>query len=92
MEETIARVVGYIEEEGLSVTEYTEVEPDPSIEIINQGAEIVREKGIEVMIGLGGGSAIDAAKAIAVMHRVMRWKPSSRQRPHLSLPAWRQRP
>lgn len=67
LEETIDRVTGYLEEAGLSVTKYSGVEPDPPVEILNSGAEICRESGIEVMVGLGGGSAIDAAKAIAVV-------------------------
>jgi alcohol dehydrogenase class IV len=67
LEETIERIAGYLEEAGLSVTRYSGVEPDPPVEIINQGAEICRDNDIEVMIGLGGGSAIDAAKAIAVV-------------------------
>lgn len=65
LEETIEKVIGYLKKSGLSVAKYSEVEPDPPVEIINRGAEIVREKAIDVMIGLGGGSAIDAAKAIA---------------------------
>lgn len=67
LEETVETATSYLKEAGLSVTEYAEVEPDPPTEIINRGAGIAREKGIEVMIGLGGGSAIDAAKAIAVV-------------------------
>ena len=67
LEDTIERVIGYLKEAGVSVTQYAEVEPDPPVEILNRGAELVREKEIDVMVGLGGGSAIDAAKAIAVV-------------------------
>jgi len=67
LEKTIEEITGYLEEAELSVTRYSGVEPDPPVEIINQGAEICRGNDIEVMIGLGGGSAIDAAKAIAVV-------------------------
>ena len=67
MEETIERVSGYLNEAGLSVTRYSEIEPDPSVEIIDKGAEIVKDKKIEMIIGLGGGSAIDASKAIGVV-------------------------
>lgn len=67
LEGTIEKVTSYLEEAGISVEKYSEVEPDPSVEIINAGAEIVRAKDIEVMVGLGGGSAIDSAKAIAAV-------------------------
>jgi alcohol dehydrogenase class IV len=67
LEETIERVTDYLKGAGLSITKYAEVEPDPPIEIVNRGAEVCRTNGVEVMIGLGGGSAIDAAKAIAVV-------------------------
>lgn len=67
LEGTIKRVTSYLKDAGLSVAIYSEVEPDPSVETINSGAEMVRGEKSEVMIGLGGGSAIDAAKAIAVV-------------------------
>ncbi len=67
MEETIERVSGYLKQAGLMVTQYSEIEPDPTVEIIDQGAEIVKAEKIEMMIGLGGGSAIDASKAIGVV-------------------------
>ncbi len=67
LEETIERVTSYLKDAGLLVAIYSEVEPDPSVETINNGAEMVRGEKSEVMIGLGGGSAIDAAKAIAVV-------------------------
>lgn len=67
MEETIERVTGYLEESGLSVTKYAEVEPDPSVETIDMGAELARSKGSELMVGVGGGSALDTAKGIATV-------------------------
>jgi len=67
LEDITERAINYLNEAGMSVTEYSEVEPDPPTEIINRGAEIARKNGIEVVIGLGGGSAIDTAKAIGVV-------------------------
>ncbi len=46
---------------------FDQVEPNPSIETISEGAELARAKGIRWVLGLGGGSAMDAAKAIALM-------------------------
>jgi len=46
---------------------YDKVEHDPSTETVDQGARVAREAQVEVVIGIGGGSAMDAAKAIACM-------------------------
>ena len=43
------------------------VKREPGVEDIANGVELARAKGIEVVVGLGGGSAIDAAKAIAAV-------------------------
>jgi len=67
LEETIGRVTGYLEEAGLSITKYAEVEPDPSVETIDKGAEVAGDSDVEMMVAVGGGSAIDASKAIAVV-------------------------
>ncbi|MGB9595787.1 MAG: iron-containing alcohol dehydrogenase [Candidatus Poribacteria bacterium] len=67
MEDTIEKVSDLLKGEGISVIEYSEVVPDPPTEIINQGAEIVKKESIDILIGLGGGSAIDSAKAIGAV-------------------------
>ncbi len=46
---------------------YSEVEPDPTIELIDRGAAFYKEKQCELVIGFGGGSSIDTAKGIAVL-------------------------
>ncbi len=43
------------------------VEKEPSVQIISEGVELAREKGCRAVVGFGGGSAIDSAKAIAAM-------------------------
>lgn len=46
---------------------YDQVEHDPSIETVDRGTELAQEHKVDVVIGIGGGSALDAAKAIACM-------------------------
>lgn len=44
---------------------FLEVTPNPTIEMIARGAEMAKSVGADLVIGVGGGSAMDAAKAIA---------------------------
>ncbi|MGN0620277.1 MAG: iron-containing alcohol dehydrogenase [Porcipelethomonas sp.] len=50
---------------GLSVTELPGVEPNPRIESVRDGVRLCRENGIDMVLAVGGGSAIDCAKVVA---------------------------
>lgn len=50
--------------QNCQVTIFSDVVPDPPVEIIAAGMMALKNCGAEVMIALGGGSSIDAAKAI----------------------------
>lgn len=60
------KVVKILTDKGIQVTHYDEVRPNPTIETISAGAKMARDFGAEVIIGLGGGSSMDSAKAISV--------------------------
>ena len=47
---------------------YFDVEPDPSIDTVNEGVEIMRKFQPDVIIALGGGSSMDAAKVMWLMY------------------------
>jgi alcohol dehydrogenase class IV len=51
----------------LEVTMFDEVQENPSIELIRQASRVAREKDSQLVIGLGGGSPMDAAKGIALL-------------------------
>ncbi|MGU3496199.1 iron-containing alcohol dehydrogenase [Xanthobacteraceae bacterium A53D] len=53
--------------DGRDVVVFSDVEPDPSIETVIACADVVRAEKCGLIIGLGGGSAIDTAKCAAVM-------------------------
>jgi len=53
-------------DDGLAVTHFDGVVANPTTALITRGAELARSHDVEAIIGLGGGSAMDAAKAIAV--------------------------
>lgn len=57
--------------EGCEVSVFDETVPDPPIETVSAGIQCLAQCQAEVMIAVGGGSAIDAAKAIRVIgHRL----------------------
>ena len=46
---------------------FNNISPNPDAEIIDRGVQYTIQRRIELIIGLGGGSALDAAKSIALM-------------------------
>ncbi|WP_208738208.1 iron-containing alcohol dehydrogenase family protein [Oceanidesulfovibrio marinus] len=60
-------VVASLEAAGLAVVKFAEVESDPSVAIVEKGAALAREKGVDVLVALGGGSPMDAAKGMAIL-------------------------
>ncbi|MFF7709221.1 iron-containing alcohol dehydrogenase [Pseudomonas sp. NPDC007930] len=52
---------------GYSTHVYSDVEPDPSIQTVERCTAFVRQQGFDLVIGLGGGSAIDTAKCAAAL-------------------------
>ncbi|PPD58132.1 iron-containing alcohol dehydrogenase [Dehalogenimonas etheniformans] len=55
-----------LESAGLEVILFDKVEPNPRASTIDQGAAIARGEKIDVVIALGGGSAMDASKGVAL--------------------------
>ncbi len=60
--ERIRRILG-----DFQIDSFSEIEPEPSCLTVNRAVELAKKKKSELIIGLGGGSSIDAAKAIAVL-------------------------
>jgi alcohol dehydrogenase class IV len=60
------RVTGLLTEAGVEVAHFDGVQPNPTTATVSAGAEIARSFGATVVVGLGGGSSMDTAKAIAV--------------------------
>jgi len=61
------RVAELLKAGGFDVVVFDDAEPDPSIEGIDAAAHIVREGGFDFVVGVGGGSALDTAKAFAML-------------------------
>jgi alcohol dehydrogenase class IV len=60
----LPQVAGLVEA-GLFVGVYEEVEPDPSDPTVTRAGERVRQAGADGLVAIGGGSSMDAAKAVA---------------------------
>lgn len=59
------RVLKSLQEAGLTVSELAGVQPNPRIDSVREGAAICKRDGIEIILAVGGGSVIDAAKGMA---------------------------
>jgi len=59
-------VTDSLEAAGVRVTHFDGVKPNPTTDLVRDGAAMARACGADVVVGLGGGSSMDSAKAIAV--------------------------
>ncbi|WP_395028728.1 iron-containing alcohol dehydrogenase, partial [Robinsoniella sp.] len=64
----VDKVTSYLKEAGIEVKLFENVEPDPSVETVMKGAAAMREFEPDWIIAMGGGSPIDAAKAMWVFY------------------------
>ena len=60
----LAKVEDYLKEAGMEVALFEGVEPDPSVETVMKGAKAMQEFEPDWIVAMGGGSPIDAAKAM----------------------------
>ena len=61
----LGRVKASLEENGISFIELGGVKPNPTDDLVYQGIDIARRESVDMLVAVGGGSAIDTAKAIA---------------------------
>jgi Alcohol dehydrogenase, class IV len=62
------KVETYLKEAGMEVKLIEGVEPDPSVETVMEGAKVMREFQPDWIVSIGGGSPIDAAKAMWIFY------------------------
>lgn len=60
-------VTDALEQLGISYLVFNKVENNPTLETVTEAAELAKKEGCDFVIGIGGGSPIDAAKAVAVL-------------------------
>lgn len=64
--ERCAAMVSALQRHGIECTVFS-VDGEPSVDLVRSGATEARQRRCELVIGIGGGSAIDAGKAIAAL-------------------------
>ena len=62
------KVESYLKEAGIEVKLIEGVEPDPSVETVMSGAAVMRDFEPDWIVAMGGGSPIDAAKAMWIFY------------------------
>jgi len=64
----VAKVQAKLSQAGIESTIFAEVEPNPSMQTVQRGAEAARAYGPDWIVGLGGGSCMDAAKGVWILY------------------------
>ena len=64
----LGRAEAYLKEAGMEVRIIEGIESDPSVDTVMKGAEVMREFGPDWIVAIGGGSPIDAAKAMWIKY------------------------
>ena len=59
-------LINALKKQGVEAVIFDGVEPDPTFTVVNQGLAVLRGAGCDAVVAFGGGSAMDAAKVIAV--------------------------
>lgn len=63
----VKKVKDVIVNAGLKYSEYLDVLPNPTVEIVDAASKVYKESGATSMLALGGGSPMDVAKAVGVV-------------------------
>jgi hypothetical protein len=74
---------------GVEIIEYSGIRPNPIIEDVDAAAALARDKGVDVIVAVGGGSVIDSAKIISITMPVDHsgWEfMKGRQKPRKAVP------
>lgn len=62
-----AAIEAGLKEKGIQTVVYDETEPEPPVDAVDRAAAVMRESGCQMAVAVGGGSAIDSAKAMCML-------------------------
>jgi alcohol dehydrogenase len=63
----VARLLAPLQESGMEVAVFDGVQPDPTVQNVRDGLALYRSSGAEAVVAIGGGSPLDAGKAISIL-------------------------
>ena len=63
----VGKVQAMLNRYGVEVIPFTDVSREPTVDMVNKGAQLARDEQPKLVVSLGGGSAIDCGKAIAAL-------------------------
>ncbi len=60
-------ILAPLAEMAIPCTIYDGIDPEPGLKLADRGAQLAREQGCDCVVGVGGGSAMDVAKAVSIL-------------------------
>jgi alcohol dehydrogenase class IV len=63
----VARLIAPLQEAGIEIAVFDGVQPDPTVQNVRDGLALFRSSGAEAVVAIGGGSPLDAGKAISIL-------------------------
>lgn len=58
-------ICGYLKEAGKEIVDFPGIMPNPTYQKVQEGAALAKEKGVDFILAVGGGSVIDCCKIVA---------------------------
>ena len=58
-------ICGYLKDAGKEIVDFSGIMPNPTYKKVQEGAALAREKGVDFILAVGGGSVIDCCKIVA---------------------------
>lgn len=63
----LEKVTGPLDQAGINYHIFDHVDPEPGLMLADEGTELARANNCDLVVGVGGGSAMDVAKAISIL-------------------------
>ena len=63
----LSKITAPLKKAKIPFTVYDKIDPEPGLKLADKGCKIAKKAGCNCVVGAGGGSAMDVAKAIAIL-------------------------
>ena len=60
-------ITSHLDTANIAYVTYDAIDPEPGLKLADKGTEIARQNNCDCVVGIGGGSAMDVAKAISIL-------------------------